>query len=215
MRKNSDKTNENLAQEYRLTYIKIGLNIALLFLYCFIFGMIVLGIPTLCYEMTPVEDDDMLLCICGVIGLLLLILITYLIFFKFKSKLFFKIPQANKIDIHYMSLQKKYFSKVKAGGKTIELRLADNKRRKIKIGDLVVFSSNEDCSKSLTVKVTNLYYALTFAELAQNIVVYKTGFNNATQLIETMASIYNQEKMLKYGVVGIEFKKLNETIIRE
>ena len=45
------------------------------------------------------------------------------------------------IKTHEMNLQPKYFDFIKDGTKRIELRLYDEKRQQIKIGDLIEFSS--------------------------------------------------------------------------
>ena len=48
--------------------------------------------------------------------------------------------------MHNMSVKEKYYNLLKSGKKTIELRLFDEKRQKIKIGDIIEFSnaSNAD-----------------------------------------------------------------------
>ena len=45
---------------------------------------------------------------------------------------------------HEMGLQAKYFDFIKNGTKRIDLRLFDEKRRGIKIGDIIEFT-NPDC----------------------------------------------------------------------
>ena len=43
------------------------------------------------------------------------------------------------MNIHNMKLRSKYFECIKTGTKRIELRLNDEKRSKIKIGDEIIF----------------------------------------------------------------------------
>jgi len=43
-------------------------------------------------------------------------------------------------SIHYMKLQPKPFAKIKEGTKTLELRLNDEKRQSITVGDTIIFS---------------------------------------------------------------------------
>ena len=45
---------------------------------------------------------------------------------------------------HLMNLQPKYFDFIKDGTKRIELRLYDEKRRQIQLGDIIEFSKSED-----------------------------------------------------------------------
>lgn len=54
---------------------------------------------------------------------------------------------------HKMNLQDKYFDFIKNGTKRIELRLNDEKRQQIKIGDSIEFSNEKD---KFTAKVIGL-----------------------------------------------------------
>ena len=59
-----------------------------------------------------------------------------------------KIPAIYLIEgedmTHKMYLQDKYFDFIKNGTKRIELRLNDEKRQQIKIGDSIEFSNKKD-----------------------------------------------------------------------
>ena len=46
-------------------------------------------------------------------------------------------------DIHNMKLKEPYFTQVSNGIKTIEGRINDEKRQKIKVGDIIAFTSEE------------------------------------------------------------------------
>ena len=41
--------------------------------------------------------------------------------------------------MHKLNVKEKYYNMLKSGTKTIELRLFDEKRRKIKVGDTIEF----------------------------------------------------------------------------
>lgn len=56
---------------------------------------------------------------------------------------------------HEMGLQTRYFNYIKNGTKRIELRLFDEKRKRIRIGDTIEFTNPE--GKSLGVKVVGLF----------------------------------------------------------
>ena len=58
------------------------------------------------------------------------------------------------MTIHYMNLQPRYFNYIKSGTKRIELRLNDEKRRQLQLGDTIVFTSSE--GESISVKITGL-----------------------------------------------------------
>ena len=67
--------------------------------------------------------------------------------------------------IHKMKLITKYFDCIKNGTKRIELRLNDEKRKDIKIGDIIIFEELKDNPRHLKTKVIDLYYEDNFIDL--------------------------------------------------
>lgn len=108
--------------------------------------------------------------------------------------------------MHRLNVQEKYYNLLKSGRKTIELRLFDNKRKDIKIGDYIEFSNNSDANDKFTSQVINLHRADSFAELCQNIDCRKAGFSNDNELTDILEEFYSQERQKEFGVVGIEIK---------
>ncbi|MFI3242273.1 MAG: ASCH domain-containing protein [Alphaproteobacteria bacterium] len=106
-----------------------------------------------------------------------------------------------------MKVDEKYFNLLKGGKKTIELRLFDEKRALIKVGDVLEFSNisdEKDCFKAVVVK---LHKAESFAHLCNIIDISKAGFDTKEELLKVLEEFYPLEKQKKYGVVGIEIKK--------
>lgn len=111
---------------------------------------------------------------------------------------------------HYMNLNSEPFEMIKSGVKTIELRLCDEKRQKIKIGDEIEFTDVKDSNKKLIVSVAALHKFASFAELYKNLPLLKCGYTHEdvfTAKPEDMELYYSKEKQLKYGVLGIEIIK--------
>ena len=65
---------------------------------------------------------------------------------------------------HEMKLNNEPFECIKNGTKTIELRLNDEKRKLLNIGDKIEFT-NITNNEKLLVKIENLYYFSSFEEL--------------------------------------------------
>ena len=65
---------------------------------------------------------------------------------------------------HTMQLQPLPFEMIRNGTKTIELRLYDEKRRKIRVGDDIVFVLAGNPGETLRVRVTGLYVFDSFAK---------------------------------------------------
>ncbi len=112
--------------------------------------------------------------------------------------------------LHYMDLNPKPFEMIGSGEKTIELRLNDDKRRLIGVGDKIEFTNNSD-GRKLIVKVRNIYKFSDFEELYKNLPLEKCGYrkNELSQAkSEDMEIYYSKEKQEQYGVLGIEIELL-------
>ena len=110
-----------------------------------------------------------------------------------------------KRAIHTMNLTPAAFSKIKNGTKTIELRLYDEKRKKIRPGDRIVFTETESGEK-LEVRVLELSVFDSFAALYAALPLAACGYaeeelDRASP--EDMDLYYSKEQQRKYGAVGI------------
>ena len=109
---------------------------------------------------------------------------------------------------HKMKLQKQAFERIRRGEKIIELRLCDEKRQKVKVGDVVEFSSLEEPDEKITAKVKGLLYYKTFKDLINDIPATYFGFTEEDKpwLVESMYDIYSKEKEEALGVLGIRIE---------
>ena len=110
---------------------------------------------------------------------------------------------------HIMRLKNRPFQLIYSGKKTIELRLFDEKRQLIKVGDIIKFKNIADENKILLAEVVKLNIYKDFNELYNNLPLLKCGYteqdiDNADP--KDMEKYYSQEQQSKYGVVGIEIK---------
>ena len=112
---------------------------------------------------------------------------------------------------HVMNLTPAPMQEIRTGNKTIELRLNDEKRKQISVGDTIKFINTEDSNYTLRVKVVDLFLFSSFAELYDNLPLLNCGYNEDninTASPEDMEMYYSREKQNKYGVVGIEISLL-------
>ena len=111
---------------------------------------------------------------------------------------------------HSMQLTPSPFQMIKEGTKTIELRLFDEKRRKIQIGDIIEFSNTETGEK-IGAKVSALYVFDSFELLYKELSLLECGYTEAdieTALPDDMNVYYSKDNQHKYGVVGIRIALL-------
>ena len=107
---------------------------------------------------------------------------------------------------HSMKLHSAPFSMIKSGKKTIELRLYDEKRRKINIGDKIIFTNNQS-GEELTVEVVKLHIFDSFEELYSSLPLLKCGYTEEDvdgAHFSDMEEYYSADKQKEYGVLGIE-----------
>ena len=118
---------------------------------------------------------------------------------------------------HSMHLDPGPFEKIKTGAKTIELRLNDEKRRKIQVGDRILFGNRSDPSSSLLAEVVALHRFRDFRELYAVLPLEKCGYLTAEAVCharaEDMLAYYPMEMQQAYGVVGIEVRLLRDVEI--
>lgn len=108
---------------------------------------------------------------------------------------------------HKMSLASTPMKSIRNGEKTIELRLYDEKRRKIAVGDIIKFVNAKNVTDTLCVTVEDLFVFDSFEELYKNLPLLECGYtkdNIDKASPSDMELYYSKEKQSKYGVVGIK-----------
>lgn len=109
---------------------------------------------------------------------------------------------------HEMKLNNGPFIKIKDGTKTVELRLNDEKRRLLNVGDVICFTNNSTLEK-LEVLVENLHPYDSFEELYKHFDKVSMGYNETDVAdYRDMLEYYSSDEQSKYGVLGIKIKKL-------
>lgn len=112
-----------------------------------------------------------------------------------------------------MRLQQKHFSAIKEGYKVLEIRLNDEKRQLIKIGDEIEFSLADDLSQKIYTLVEDLYYFSTFKEAFYSFQPSEYGSENEEDYLN-MYEYYSKEDEEHFGVLVIKIKKITEPILR-
>ena len=111
-----------------------------------------------------------------------------------------------KNNCHQMKLSPMPFGLIKNGVKTIELRLYDDKRKKLKVYDIITFTNTEN-GETITKQVKELHRFDSFKELYDTLPLLKCGYTAEdvdTAHPSDMEQYYSSEEQKNYGVVGIE-----------
>ncbi len=110
--------------------------------------------------------------------------------------------------IHEMKLQPKYFNYILNGTKRIELRLNDEKRQAIKVGDIIKLLKEPNLDESFLVKVIELIKYNFFLEMFNDydISILSDNSMSKEELLNDLEKFYTKEKQQTYGVLGIRFE---------
>ena len=114
----------------------------------------------------------------------------------------------DKKIIHQMNLHDTPFQLVENQQKTIEMRLNDEKRQLIQVGDQILFT-NTKTNKQLICLVEEVFHYDNFEDLYQNHDKKELGYlEDEISDPSDMLEYYSKEQIEKYHVVGIKIRKL-------
>lgn len=109
---------------------------------------------------------------------------------------------------HMMKLQSKYYNYMLYGTKRIELRLLDEKRQLIMIGDVITFLNESNINESFNVKVVELLHYNSFEEMFEDFDISVLCDKSMTkdELLSVLNEIYPFTKQRNLGVLGIRIE---------
>ena len=103
-----------------------------------------------------------------------------------------------------MKLFARSFELIKTKRKTIEMRLNDEKRKKLKVDDVICFE-NVDTKEKLYCRVVKLYHFDNFEELYKALPKKALGYQEDEEADPSdMLKYYSSEQIDACGVLGIE-----------
>ena len=111
---------------------------------------------------------------------------------------------------HEMKLQPEYYNFIQNGTKRIEIRLFDEKRQQIKIGDTIKFLKEPELIESINAKVIGLLRYSSFEDMFKDFDISVLSDKSMTkeELIDVLEKFYTKEKQKQYGVLGIKIELL-------
>ena len=105
-----------------------------------------------------------------------------------------------------MHLREHAFYMFKAGKQDIEMRLYDEKRQKIKVGDTIEFS-NQETGQTINTEVVGIHVFENFEQLYNNFDKQRIGYEEDAEANPSdMSQFYSVPEINKYGVVAIQTK---------
>lgn len=109
---------------------------------------------------------------------------------------------------HKIKLQPQYYDYVLNGTKRIEIRLFDEKRKLINIGDKIEILKEPDYLESFEVEVIGLLRYKDFESLFNDfdISILADSSISKEELLSDLEKFYPKEKQEEYGVLGIRIE---------
>lgn len=114
--------------------------------------------------------------------------------------------------IHQMRLNPIPYEQILNREKTYEIRLNDEKRQIVKVGDTIIFAKRPECKKTMSVLVCEVLKFKSIADMAKKIPNKLIGFETGSRVqdIENCYyAYYTKEEEQKYGVVAFKIKVKN------
>ncbi|MGL4337870.1 MAG: ASCH domain-containing protein [Turicibacter sp.] len=112
---------------------------------------------------------------------------------------------------HIMTLFQEPFDKIQTGQKNIEVRLNDDKRQQVKIGDTITFYRLPDQQVAITVEVQAKYPYQTFEQLYAAFDFSEFGCLEYTmdRMVSETYDIYTKQQEETHGALGIKIKVID------
>ena len=100
---------------------------------------------------------------------------------------------------------------VKNGKKDVEVRVNDLKRRKLNVGDTLIFLKRPNDDEEIRAEVMKLDYYDTFNSSVNNYEMDRLYLDKFSkdEWLSLMGRFYTKDEEKEWGVVAITFKKIN------
>jgi len=113
-----------------------------------------------------------------------------------------------------MKLNEKAFTSVISGLQKYETRLLDEKRRRISVGDIIIFSKIPELNEKALVKVIRIIKARDFEELFSLFPIKDANWPSTYSnhdCARDMLKYYSYEDQKKFGVVAFEIELIKKS----
>lgn len=110
-----------------------------------------------------------------------------------------------------MKLNPESFNLIKERKKTVEIRLLDEKRKALRIGEQIEFSKRPELTEKVLVEIIDLKKLPDFQSLFEKFTItdfgYPEDFDKKT-FLEDLYKIYPPEEEKLFGVIAIKIKSV-------
>lgn len=108
-----------------------------------------------------------------------------------------------------MRLKPGPFDAIRDGRKTIEIRLLDEKRQELKIGDIIEFNKEPDRTETIRVVISALHVHPNLGELIGAYPIEEFGYQNPVALLADLNKYFPIERQREFNALGIELRMID------
>lgn len=111
-----------------------------------------------------------------------------------------------------MNLLESPYDRISSGKKIIDIRLFDEKRQKLNVGDVIKFFKLPDLKDQVKVKNVAILRYKAFEDLVKDFGMEYFGYPkdySVEDFVNSIYTIYSKEKEQQHGVLGIKIRLLN------
>lgn len=129
--------------------------------------------------------------------------------FEIAERIFAEVKISKK-QTHELGIREKYFNLIKNGIKIYEVRLNDDKRRLINVGDDVIIKKEPEREEKIRAEVVDKLFFESFKSMAKVIDSMQLGLEglDAEEIEKVYRRFYSAEKENQHGVVAFKLKLL-------
>jgi ASC-1-like (ASCH) protein len=114
---------------------------------------------------------------------------------------------------HARNRSESAYNKITTSKKSIEIRLFDEKRQKLNVGDIIEFSKLSNLEDKVKVEIVALLRYKSFRGLVHDFGMEYYGYPKdypVDEFVKSFYSIYSKEEEKEFGVLGIKLKLLDD-----
>ncbi|WP_181349290.1 ASCH domain-containing protein [Thalassobacillus sp. CUG 92003] len=115
--------------------------------------------------------------------------------------------------IHFMRLHDEPFREIRSGEKSYEIRLNDQKRKRLRKGDQIEFTKTAPYIETLMVEVLDLIPYPNFKTLYSDLGMVSNEQSLESLLNDTYKTYTNNDEK-QWGALAIKIKLLNDSLLR-
>jgi ASC-1-like (ASCH) protein len=110
--------------------------------------------------------------------------------------------------LYQLKVHEEPFERMQKGERVLEIRLFDEKRQRLKLGDWIEFADANDMKKTIRAEIIGLIRYKTFGDIVDDMPAALLGYEESEKgyLKSSMYEIFTKEEEAANGVLGIRIR---------